>query len=146
MPLVTVLAVIALGLSIVVVFAQRAIAVENVGPIDALRSGWQLARAHLGESLLTWLINIGLAIATALTASFALGSGLVALGGIGWALFSFAGWTAPTVAYIGLGGLAVLALMLTFAGIANAFFWTYWTLAYLRLSGRGGEEMAPATA
>ena len=146
LPLFTVLVVIALGLSIVVAFAQRAIAVENVGPIDALRSGWHLARAHLGESLLTWLINVGLAIATGLTALVGVGGAIVLLGGIGWAVFSVAGLTAPTVAYIGIGGLALLALMLTVAGIANAFFWTYWTLAYLRLSGRGGEDMAPSAA
>jgi hypothetical protein len=146
LPLFTVLAVIALGLSIVVAFAQRAIAIENVGPIDALRSGWHLARAHLGESLLTWLINVGLAIATALTALLGIGGALVLLGGMGWALFSVAGFTAPTIAYIGIGGLAVLALLLTVAGIANAFFWTYWTLAYLRLSRHDGEEMTPASA
>jgi len=146
LPMFTVLAVIALGLSIVIAFAQRAIAVENVGPIDALRSGWHLARAHLGDSLLTWLINVGLAIATALTALIGIGGAVVLLGGIGWAVFSVAGLTAPTVAYIGVGGLALLALILTLTGIANAFFWTYWTLAYLRLSGRSGEEMAPAAA
>lgn len=146
LPLFTILAVIALGLSIVVAFAQRAIAVENVGPIDALRSGWQLARAHLGESVLTWLINVGLAIATALTALLGIGGAVVLLGGIGWALFSVAGFTAPTIAYIGIGGLTLLVLMLTVAGIANAFFWTYWTLAYLRLSGRGGGETAAAAA
>jgi len=146
LPLFTVLAVVALGLSIVVAFAQRAIAVENVGPIDALRSGWQLARAHLGESLLTWLINVGLAIATALTALLGIGAVVVLFGGIGWTIFSLAGLTAPTVAYIGVGGVALLALILTLTGIANAFFWTYWTLAYLRLSGRSREEMGPATA
>jgi hypothetical protein len=145
LPLFTVVAVLALGLSIVVAFAQRAIAVENVGPIDALRSGWHLARAHLGESMLTWLINVGLAIATTLTALVGIGGVVVLLGGIGWALFSVAGFTGPMVAYIGVGGLALLALIVTATGIANAFFWTYWTLAYLRLSGRGGEEL-PATA
>jgi len=145
LPLFTVAAAIALGLSIVIAFAQRAIAVENVGPIEALRSGWHLARAHLGESLLTWLINLGLAIATALTALIGIAGAVVLLGGIGWGLFSVAGLTAPTVAYIGVGGLALLALILTLTGIANAFFWTYWTLAYLRLSGHGGEEL-PSTA
>ena len=146
LPLVTVLAVIALGLSIVVAFAQRAIAVENVGPIDALRSGWQLARAHLGASLLTWLVNVGLAIATAFTTLLGIGAAVVLFGGIGWALFSIAGLTGPTVAYIGAGGLALLALILTVTGIANAFFWTYWTLAYLRLSGRSEVETVPAAA
>jgi hypothetical protein len=28
-----------------------------------------------------------------------------------------------------------LALLLLLAAIANTFFWNYWTLAYLRLSG-----------
>ena len=134
LPLFTVLLVISLALSIVVAFAQRAIAVENVGPIDALRSGWQLARAHVGESLLTWLINIGLAIGTGLTALMGIGAAVAVLGAIGFALFSIAGLTAPTIAYIGIGGIALLGLVLTVAGIANAFFWTYWTLAYLHLS------------
>lgn len=49
LPLFTVLVVIALGLSIIVAFAQRAIAVEDVGPVDALRSGWQLTRASRRE-------------------------------------------------------------------------------------------------
>jgi hypothetical protein len=146
LPLFTVVAAIALGLSIVVAFARRAVAVENVGPIEGLRSGWQLARAHVGDSLLTWLINVGLAVATALTALFGIGGAVVLLGGVGWALFSLAGFTAPTVVYIGAGGLALLMLILTVTGMANAFFWTYWTLAYLRLSGRGGEEVAPAAA
>ena len=146
LPLFTVLLVVALGLSIVVAFAQRAIAVENVGPIDALRSAWQLARTHVGDSLVTWLVNLGLAIATGLTAVIAIAAAVVLLGGIGFALFSVAGLAAPTIAYIGIGGIALLGLMLTLAGIANAFFWTYWTLAYLRLSGRGSEETAPAAA
>jgi hypothetical protein len=46
LPLLTVLVLVGLVLSIVVVFAQRAIVVENVGPIDALQSGWRLARGR----------------------------------------------------------------------------------------------------
>jgi hypothetical protein len=81
---------------------------------------------------------------TGLAAVLGIGAAIVLLGGIGFAFFSVAGLTAPTIAYVGIGGIALLGLMLTAAGIANAFFWTYWTLAYLRLSGRGGEEIAPA--
>jgi hypothetical protein len=49
-PIFTVLILVGLTLSIVVAFAQRAIVVENIGPIDALQSGWRLTRAHVGES------------------------------------------------------------------------------------------------
>jgi hypothetical protein len=136
LPVLTVLVAVGLTLSIVVAFAQRAIAVEDIGPIDALQSGWLLTRAHLGDSLMTWLINIGLAIATAITFGLGVVGALVLLVGIGAVVFAVAGFTAPTLAYIGLGGLVLLVGVLTLSGIANAFFWTYWTLAYLKLSGR----------
>ncbi len=134
---------VGLTLSIVVAFAQRAIAVEDIGPIAALRSGWRVTRAHLGESLLTWLVNLGLALATGIAIVVGLLGAVLLLGGIGAALYAVAGFSAPTLAYIGLGGVVFLIGALTLAGIANTFFWTFWTLAYLRLSGRAGAA-APA--
>jgi len=142
LPIFTVVLVVGLTLSIVVAFAQRAIVVEDIGPIAALQSGWRLTRAHVGESLLTWLVNLGLAIATGITVGLGLVGALIVLGGIGALVFAVAGLTAPTIAYISLGGLVLLIGILTLAGIANAFFWTFWTLAYLRLSGHA----APAAA
>jgi hypothetical protein len=44
-----------------------------------------------------------------------------------------------------LGGFpvaAITAALLLVVGIANAFFWTYWTLAYLRLRGRTTAAVA----
>jgi hypothetical protein len=131
-----------LTVSIVVAFAQRAIVVENVGPIAALQSGWRLTRAHVGESLLTWLVNLGLAIATGITVGLGALGALLVLGGVGAVVFAVAGLTAPTIAYIGLGGLVLVVGILTLAGIANAFFWNYWTLAYLRLSGHAAPTGA----
>jgi hypothetical protein len=57
-------------------------------------------------------------------------------------LFAVAGLSAPTLVYAALGGAALVALALTVLGIANTFLWSYWTLAYLRLSGR---TATPAT-
>jgi hypothetical protein len=136
LPIFTVLIVVGLAVSIVVAFAQRAIAVEDVGPIDALRSGWRLTRTHLGDSLLTWLVNAGLALATGIAVVMGVLGALVLLGGVGALLFAIAGFGAPTVAYIGLSAALFLAGVLTLTGIANTFFWTFWTLVYLRLSGR----------
>jgi hypothetical protein len=137
LPVFTVLITAALTLSIVVAFAQRAIAVEDVGPAAALRSGWRLMRGHLGESLLTWLVNVGLALVCGIVCVAGVLGTLVVLAGVGALVFAAAGLTAPMMGYIGGGALVFLAGVLTLAGIANTFFWTYWTLAYLQLRGRG---------
>jgi hypothetical protein len=39
-------------------------------------------------------------------------------------------------AFAGAGGLLLIAGVLTLIGICNTFFWSYWILVYLRLSGR----------
>jgi hypothetical protein len=118
-----------------------AIAAEDVGPVAALRSGWRLLRLHIGESLLAWLINVALAIGAAIALVAGVLSALLALLGVGAAISEAPGFDTPTFVYMGLAALALLAVGLTLVGVANTFFWNYWTLAYLRLSGR-----APATA
>jgi hypothetical protein len=133
---------VALAMSIVIAFAQRAIAVENAGPIESLQSGWRLMRAHLGDSLMTWLINVGLALASGVAFMAGLFAVILVLGGIGAMLFALVGLTTSFVVYAGFGSLVLLAVVLTMIGIANAFFWNYWTLAYLRLSGRPTTALA----
>jgi hypothetical protein len=123
--------------SVVVIFAQRAIALEDLGPLGALRAGWRLLRGHLGESLLTWLIALGLGIGIGMAALFGLGALFAVLGGVGVGLWALAGLSAPTFAYGALAGLALLAALLLAVGVANTFLWNYWTLAYLRLNRRG---------
>jgi hypothetical protein len=139
LPMFTMLVAAALTLSIVVAFAQRAIAVENLGPLAALRSGWRLMRAHLGDSLVTGLINLALALCAGISCLLGILGALVLLAGIGAVLFAAVGFSAPTIAYIGLGSVLLLLAGLTLAGVSNTFFWSYWTLAYLRLRGRGAE-------
>jgi hypothetical protein len=134
--LLTILIFGGLALSIVIAFAQRAIAVEDVGPVDAIRSGWRLLRAHLGDSLLAWLINLGLAIASGVVVVAGVIAACALLFAFGAALWAAVGFTAPIFAYGGLAIVALLAVVVMLGGIANTFFWNYWTLAYLRLSGR----------
>ncbi len=134
-------AVVAIGLSIVVAYAQRAIYAEDAGPLLALRAGWQLLRTHPGTSALTWLVNLALVIGIGIAATLAVvavAAVLVALGLGVWAISEAAG-----VAYLVLAALGVLAGGALVVAVINTFFWNYWTLAYLQLSGRG---VAPATA
>lgn len=124
---------LSIAVSILFAYAQRAIAVENLGPIRALRSGWDLFRAHLGTSLIAWLVNVALAIGAGIVIAFGVAvvaAVLIAVGAILWASLGFA---TPTIVYIVLGALALLAIAWGLGGIANTFFWTYWTLVYLRL-------------
>ena len=51
-------------------------------------------------------------------------------------MYAFSGFGTFTLAYAAVVCVALPAGVLTLAGFANAFFWTFWTLVYFRLSGR----------
>jgi hypothetical protein len=141
--LVLVLAGIATGVvaSILVPFAQRAIAVRDVGPLVALRDGWLVLRSHPGASLLVWLINVALTVVAGLVITVAMVAAIVALGIPAAALWAVFELTAPTIAYLAVAVVAALAVLLALISIANTFFWTYWTLAYLRLRTASQVDM-----
>jgi hypothetical protein len=124
-----------IALSIVVLYAQRAIALDEVGAIESLRLGWRTLRGHLGESLLVWVIAAGLGIAAgvALFALFLVAAAVV--GGVGFGVWTLVGAHPLTFAYAAVGVLAMLVAGAAVVGIANTFFWNYWTLAYMRLHG-----------
>lgn len=120
--------------SIVVPYAQRAIAVRDVGPLAALRDGWRVLRAHPGASLLVWLLNLALAIGAGLAIFTAMAATVVMLGIPAVALWATFALAAPTIAYLVIAAVVALGVLLTLISIANTFFWSYWTLAYLRLT------------
>ena len=126
----------AIGVSIVLAWAQRAIVVENVGPIVAVRDGWELLRQHLGSSVMVWLVNVGLSLAAGLAVLFGLVGVVAILALIGVIVWTLIGFTTATVIYIGVGVVIAIAALWLMEAIVNTFFWSYWTLAYLRISGR----------
>lgn len=139
------LAAIPVGIaaSIVVAYAQRAMAVEDLGPIAGLVAGWKVFRGNLGTSLVVWLISLGLSIAAGVAFLLALTvvvGVLAAVGAIVWvAVGSF---TVPVIAYTVVAVLAGIAALWWLAAVLNTYFWAYWTDAYLRITGR----LADATA
>jgi len=135
-----------IAVSIAVAFAQRAMAVEDVGPIDGLRAGFRLIRQRVGTSILVWLVNVALSIGGGLAVLVGIVVLLVPLGVMGIALFVIAGMSTVVVIY---GVAAVVALMIAgwiLGSIANIFFWNYWTLVYLNFTGRLNERMEPVRA
>jgi hypothetical protein len=141
-PLLLVLAILGIVLGVIVTYAQRAIALQDVGPLAALGTGWSLVRRRPLDSLLVWLFYIVLTIGMGIVVVI----GLVALavpfgivGAIAWGVGG--GFNGPFFLFlVGVGIIASLALILL-AAFANTYFWTYWTLAYLRL---GGPTTEPA--
>jgi len=126
--------------SIVVPFAQRAIAVRDIGPLAALRDGWLVLRSHPGASLLVWLINLALTMVAGLVITMAMVAAVVALGIPAAALWAVFELTAPTITYLVVAGVAALGVLLAFISVVNTFFWSYWTLAYLRLRTAGQAD------
>jgi len=122
--------------SIVVPYAQRAIAVRDVGPLAGLQDGWRVLRAHPGVSLVIWLLNLALTFGVGLAITAATAVTILALGIPALALWAAFELTVPTIAYLSLAGFAALGVLLTLISVANTFFWSYWTLAYLRLAPR----------
>jgi hypothetical protein len=127
--------------SIVATYAQRAVAIEDEGPVAALGDGWQLFRRNAGASMLVWLVNVALSIGAGIAVSVAVVAAFAVLGLIGLALWAVVGANLATIIYAALAGAVLVAVALTAAAIVNTFFWHYWTLAYLRLR----ERLQPAS-
>lgn len=125
---------LAIALTIALAYAQRIVVIENVGFVGALGEGWQVLRAHPSSSLLTWLINLGLTIGAQLAVGVAMAVVIGILVAIGLAVWSLVGFTAVTGVYVALGTVVAIALFWGMEAIVHTFLWSYWTLAYLRLS------------
>ncbi|MCC7106432.1 MAG: hypothetical protein IT307_14945, partial [Chloroflexi bacterium] len=134
--------IIAFG--VVITFAQRAIAVEDLGPIAALGAGLRLLRGNLGTSALAWLVSLGLMIGAGLGFAIVAILALIPLGGIGAALYFTGGVGGGFVAYSVVAVVLFLLLLAAIGAFLSAYFWSYWTLVYLRLTGRLGEDLLPS--
>jgi hypothetical protein len=125
----------AIALSIVVLYAQRAIALDDLGALASLRLGWRTLRQHLGESLIAWAIAAVLGIAAGVSLFVLFLAAAAVVGGIGVGVWTLVGAHPLTFAYATVGGLAMLLAGAAAVGLANTFLWNYWTLTYMRLRG-----------
>jgi hypothetical protein len=141
-PLVLLGIVLGVATSIVVTFAQRALAADDSGPVEALRSGVRLLRAHPGESILVWLIGLALGIGASLVVGLAVVILAVPLVLLGFGVWSGAGMTA-TIFYGVVAVLLAVVVAVALGTIVNTYFWHYWSGAFVRL--RHGWQVIPAS-
>jgi hypothetical protein len=140
---VVVLLLASIVVGIALILGTRAVVLEQRGPVSALGRGFGLLRARLGRVLLVWLIQVGLGLAAGIGLAivlipfFLLGTavavGVGVAGGVGAAVVV----AIPLVLL-----LAVLTLVL--AGVAGAYFSTYWTLAFRRMELEAPRPVAAA--
>jgi hypothetical protein len=120
------------GLS-TITFAQRAIAIEDVGPVAALGVGWRRFREHVGTCAVLWLLNLALGIAAGIAIVIMLVIVAIPLVAIGALLWYSGGFGGALVTWAVIAGVAFIILAAIVGAAAGTFFWHYWTIAYLRL-------------
>ncbi|HLQ60259.1 MAG TPA: hypothetical protein VK131_00175, partial [Candidatus Acidoferrales bacterium] len=122
---------IAIVLDVVLRLAARAVALDGLGPLRGLAAGFRLLGRRLGRIALTWLIYVGISLAAGLVVALLLIVAALPLAGLVFAGYLAAHVPGLVVTSI-LAGLTFLAVTLLVAGAGNAYFSTYWTLAYRR--------------
>ncbi len=130
------LVVLFIPLQIVTELSVRDLVLREERPVAALRHGYRMFRAHLGPSLLTWLIQLGVSIGLTIVLVIA---GLVLAVAVAVptiALFA-ADLAAAAIAVLALAALILFPLFLVLFGALGTFTHSVWTLAYLRLGARG---------
>lgn len=132
-----------IAVTVVVAFAQRAIAVEDVGPLAALETGIRLVRRNLGTTGIAWLINLALSIGAGIAIVLALLVVAIPLGIVVFVLFSVTGVSEVAILFAVAAVLALVGVLWFFAAVANTFFWHYWTMVYLNFAGRLNARMEP---
>ncbi|MHB1006456.1 MAG: DUF7544 domain-containing protein [Chloroflexota bacterium] len=134
---------VGIAVTIAVAYAQRVMVVEDVGPWSALGTAFGLLRRRLGASLVLWLISLALGIGVGIILGIAAVVLLIPLGGVGALLFISTGVSAASLAYAVVAAITFVGLLWFVGGIANTFFWHFWSLSYLQLTGRA-EQGPPA--
>lgn len=138
--------VVFVPLSIVAQYSLREVVVRREGVFASVGAGYGVFRRNVGRSLLLWLINLGIGIGVWIAV-------LIGLLLVGLVLFLptillvFAEYTAAAVVTGIVAAVILLPIVLAVSGATGAFFHSYWTLAYLRLTGyRGDQGSAQASA
>lgn len=125
-------AVLVLGM--MSVLGLRIIVIDGQGAASAVPQAWRLLWRRIGPVIITWLINMGLAIAFGLALVAVLLLLAVPVGIAAYLAFRH-GFNLVKLAVFVFIGLVIFAVFLVAAAAFGAYQSTYWTLAYRQLKG-----------
>ena len=128
-------------LAIIGQFALRELVVRRERVFSSIGGGYRLFRRNPGRSLLVWIIQVGVMLG----AGIAL---IVAVLLLGLVLFlptiflAVAGYTTAAIVAGAIAGLILVPLLLVASGALGTFNHSYWTCAYLQLTGTAERQVA----
>jgi len=144
--------VLSLGISLVRPLIFRVCALEERGVIESFRVGFNFIKAHLGDTVVMWLIMIGLQIGWVIVMIpivlllLVVGGGVALLAGlsVGGLTALIAEGAVPWIAGFAVGMplfILIMAAPLVFlGGLAEVFKSSVWTLTYRELHALEGLE------
>ncbi len=122
-------------------FGSRAVVLDNLGVMDALRKGWEVFRANLGNIILLaiimlvvgWVVGLVIGLVSAAIFAPALISGFTDISRSSEG-FNLSG---STIVLAIIAFIAVTIVGAIISALFTAFNSTAWTLAYRQFTGRG---------
>ena len=122
-------------LRILQMYALRSTAIDSETICNSLREGWHLFRNKLKETLLIWLISIGLGLLIGIAMAIIYLVVLIIFLAIGFGLYTAAGTMSVIIISIILG-LIFLAVTIVVSGFVHSFISAFWTLAFVELKNK----------
>lgn len=121
-------------LGIIINFATRAVVLEGQRPMAAFRRGWRVMMDNLGQTMIMFLVSLGLNIGAGIVIVLSVGlSSVPAI--IAWFFAYDQDW--PISLTIVASGLTIipLTLMILEAALMNTYLTSYWTIGFDKLAG-----------
>jgi hypothetical protein len=115
-------------------FFIRACVIARRGTLDAIREGYRLARANLGNTVILYVLIIAIGIGFGL---LMIPVALILIGipvGIGFAIGAAANSALPGVVAGVIIGIPMVLILLFISGLFQAFESTLWTEGYLAMT------------
>lgn len=134
-------------LTLLIFYSIRAVVLEGLRPVAALKRGLGIMLDNLTRSLLLYLVSVGLSIGAVIAIGFA--SLLMAIpGAIAWILTINADFPLTGIIISSLLSLPLPVLLVLAASVMNTYFATYWTDIYLIFTreGRDSDTLEPAAS
>jgi len=119
---------------IILNYSTRAVVLEAMRPMAAFRRAWKVMIGNLSQTMLVFLVNLGLSIGAGIAILVAVGLGSVP-SIIAWIFAYDQHWPVSLIAIA--SGLTVipLTMILLAAAATNTYFSAYWTIAFEKLAG-----------
>lgn len=140
LPLICLLIPVGWVVSVIVEQANRAIVLEDLGIMDALRRAWEILRSNVGPLLIMSLILFGINFVAGLVIALPI---IIVVFPSVFAFFMGAGDSFSPLYVAGVCICLYIPISLVAGGVLNTFTQSSWTLTYMRLTGEEESTDSP---